>query len=154
MAPIYEHVIFPVPIPAAPGTMPTLPTNEDNALVIVETSEHDDVDNLAEEEELLKQPVPESEIAEEREALQEAGKLPPGDGEITPPPETADDAYYKEGINETGQMFGDATRIVENDGGNAEDDDDAKLEQELINHLETLDALPTLDTESFIKPAA
>ncbi|GFE54428.1 short-chain dehydrogenase, putative [Babesia ovis] len=165
MAPKYDHVIFPVPTKTASGEVPTLPTNEDNALVVVEDSAHEDVDNIAEEEELLKgnnnlflfqiatEPVPELEIAAEREKLQEEGKLPPGDGEVLPPSDDSSGTYYNEGVKETSEMLGDATHIVENDGAETGGNDEAQLTKDLEDRLDVLQSLPSQELASIIKPA-
>ncbi|GIX65292.1 retiin, putative [Babesia caballi] len=148
MAPKYEHIVFRAPQQAEPGTVRRLPTNEENALIIVEDGANEDTDNIAEVEELLKNPIPEAEIEAEREALQESGALPPGKLVVKPPVKDKDGDYYNEGVNETSKIFDGATSTVDDDGAEPLDDEDMQLKHELEDHLAALDNLNSPKGES------
>ncbi|CDR94926.1 hypothetical protein, conserved [Babesia bigemina] len=141
MVPSYDVFVFPIPSQPEPGTQPRLPTNEENAMTVVEDSQHEDVDNIGEVEQLIREPLPESEIAAERERLQETGELPPGELTVEPPSEDSNGTYYNDGVKETSEILGDTTSNVENDGQGPNEADDEKLKQELEDRLEQLGAL-------------
>ncbi|EDO06059.1 hypothetical protein BBOV_II000990 [Babesia bovis T2Bo] len=152
IAPKYDYIVFPVPINTDLNHIPTLPTNEENVLLIVDDNTHDDINIIREEEEELKEPFPENEMVQERKELQEKGLLPPGDGEVLPPDENSKGKYYNEGVSEASDMFGEATRIVENDGQEPKDTDEEQLMRQLEGRLGTLQNLTSKEAETTIQP--